>query len=305
MSYELELRDLKYFETIAELGHLGKAAQKLYRSQPALTSCVHRLEQTFGTSLFERVGRGIRLTPAGEALLVRARRLRVATDEAIREMNEVAHGDAGQVRIGAAPTMAQLFLPAAFRVFLAEAKDVRLRTVIAQNDSLKASLRAGDLDFVISFDTQVDDDLVSQTILEDVVVVAASSSHEVFRKRLKIKDLIAYQWVLAAPPVETRQWLDLAFSSRGLPRPSARIESNLVTLLPRLIAQTSLLSFVSRRHVSSGRGGSALREFPLKETTMRRLGKVIHRKDSHLPPAAQRLLKLLCTSGKVLFQENS
>jgi DNA-binding transcriptional LysR family regulator len=305
MSYELELRDLKYFETIAELGHLGKAAQKLYRSQPALTSCIRRLEETFGTSLFERVGRGIRLTPAGEALLARARRLRVATDETIREMNEVAHGDAGQVRIGAAPTMAQLFLPAAFRAFLAETKDVRLRTVIAQNDSLKASLRTGDLDFVISFDTKMDDDLVSQTILEDVVVVAASSSHEVFRKRLKIKDLVAYQWVLAAPSVESRQWLDLAFSSRGLPRPNAKIETNLVTLLPRLIAQTSLLSFISRRHINSGRGASSLKEVPLKETTMRRWGKVIYRKDSHLPPAAQRLLKLLCTSGRTLFQENS
>jgi DNA-binding transcriptional LysR family regulator len=305
MSYELELRDLKYFETIAELGHLGKAALKLHRSQPALTSCVHRLEEAFGTPLFERVGRGIQLTPAGQGLLARARRLRVATDEAMREMHEIAHGDVGQVRIGAAPTMAQLFLPAAFRVFLAETKDVRLRIMIAQNDLLKASLRAGELDFVISFDTKIDDDLVAQTILEDVVVVVASSSHEVFRKRLKIRELVAYQWVLAPPSVESRHWLDQAFSSRGLPGPRAKIETNLVTLQPRMIAKTNLLSFISRRHINSGRGGSPLREVPLKETTMRRWGKVIYRKDSHLPPAAERLLKLLCTSGRTLFEENS
>jgi DNA-binding transcriptional LysR family regulator len=201
--------------------------------------------------------------------------------------------------------MAQLFLPAAFRVFLAETKDVRLRIMIAQNDLLKASLRAGELDFVISFDTKIDDDLVAQTILEDVVVVVASSSHEVFRKRLKIRELVAYQWVLAPPSVESRHWLDQAFSSRGLPGPRAKIETNLVTLQPRMIAKTNLLSFISRRHINSGRGGSPLREVPLKETTMRRWGKVIYRKDSHLPPAAERLLKLLCTSGRTLFEENS
>lgn len=305
MSYELELRDLKYFETIAELGHLGRAAQKLYRSQPALTSCIRRLEGVFGTALFERAGRGIRLTQAGEVLLARAHRLRVATDEAVREMGEIARGDAGQVRIGAAPTVAQLLLPAVFRVFLAKAKQVTLKTVIAQNDLLKASLRAGDLDLAISFDTAVDDDFGSQTIFEDIVVVAASRSHEVFRKRPRIKDLVSYQWVLAAPSVASRQWLDRAFTSRGLPRPNAQIETNLVTLLPRLIAQTGLLSFISRRHTRAGRGSSPLREVVLKETTMRRSGKVIYRKNSQLPPAAQRLLELLCIRGRTLFQEES
>jgi DNA-binding transcriptional LysR family regulator len=306
MGYELELRDLKYFETIAELGHLGKAALRLNRSQPALTSCVHRLEDTFGTPLFKRVGRGIQLTPAGDALLARARSLRVSAAEAIREMDEIAHGNAGQVRIGAAPTMAQLFLPVALRVFLAEAKHVKLTTMIAQSDLLKASLRAGHLDIVISVDATIEDDLVSQTILEDLVVVAASSSHEVFRKHpLSIKDLAAYEWVLAAPSVESRQWLDQAFSSRGLPAPSARIETNLVMALPKLIAQTDLLCFISRRHLSSAHSGRRLREVPLKETTMRRWGKVIYRKDSHLPPAAQRLLELLCARGRTLFEENS
>ena len=80
MAYQLDLRDLRYFETIAELGHLGQAAKRVHRTQPALTSCVRRLEAAFGTPLFERVGRGIRLTPAGALLLARAQRLRLAAD---------------------------------------------------------------------------------------------------------------------------------------------------------------------------------------------------------------------------------
>ena len=67
MANELDLRDLRYFEVIAETGNMGRAARALFRTQPALTGCVRRLEGTLGTQLFERVGRGIRLTAAGEA----------------------------------------------------------------------------------------------------------------------------------------------------------------------------------------------------------------------------------------------
>ena len=65
----MDLRDLAYFETIAELGHIGRAADRLGRSQPALTKSIQRLEQSLGASLFQRDGRRIRLTPAGELML--------------------------------------------------------------------------------------------------------------------------------------------------------------------------------------------------------------------------------------------
>lgn len=71
MTYQMDLRDLCYFEAIAEKGHLGRAAKQLCLSQPALTGCIHRLEEAFGTPLFERVGRGIRLTPAAPYFWIR------------------------------------------------------------------------------------------------------------------------------------------------------------------------------------------------------------------------------------------
>src|SRR5260221_327879 len=61
---DLHLRDLRFFEIVADLGHLGRAAEQLGRTQPALSKCIQRLELTVGGALFERAGRGIRLTPA-------------------------------------------------------------------------------------------------------------------------------------------------------------------------------------------------------------------------------------------------
>ena len=305
MTYQMDLRDLRYFETIADKGHLGRAAKQLCLSQPALTGCIHRLEEAFGTPLFERVGRGIRLTPAGEVLLARARRLRVATDEIVHEMEDIAHGVAGHIRIGIAPTAAQHLLPPVCRAFLAETKDVTLKALLGQNDVLSAQLKAGELDLAICPDAKIDEELVSYPIFEDVFVVAAATSHEIFRKRARMRDLLAYRWVLAPPSVESRQWLNQAFDLKNLPRPVAQIETNFVSLLPPLIDQTGLLSFISRRHLGPGRLGSSLKEVPLKETTMRRRFGVILRKGSYLSPAAQRLVNLLRTNGKGLFEENT
>ena len=86
----MDLRDLRYFETVAGLEHVGQASAKLHRTQPAITSAIRRLEGDCGVPLFERAGRGIRLTAAGRVLLKWAQRIRFDADDAKREMASIA-----------------------------------------------------------------------------------------------------------------------------------------------------------------------------------------------------------------------
>ena len=300
MANQLDLRDLRYFETIAETGHVGRAAKKLYRTQPALTGAVRRLEQALGTALFERVGRGIRLTAAGSALQTRARALRIASEEAVREIAELGQGVAGVIRIGTVPTVARFLLPPLCREFLKQAPAVTFKTVIAHDDLLRKQLKAGDLDVVVSFSSRADAEIASQAIFEDECVVVASRNHPIFRKRPKMKDLLDYRWVLAGPAVATREWLETAFHARGLGSPTVQIETNLLLLLPALIEENNLLSFLSRRHLSST---SPLKDVPLRETTMRRKFALAHRKDTYLSPAATRCIEMLRSRGEQLFEK--
>lgn len=300
MADQLDLRDLRYFEAIARAGHVGRAAKLVFRSQPALTGAIRRLEERLGTPLFQRAGRGIRLTAAGEALLARARALRIASEDAVREIGDLGRGLAGQVRIGAVPTVARFLLPPSCGEFLRQAPGVTLKTVIAHNDVLRTSLKAGELDVVVSFTAPSDPEIASHEILADEVVVVAARGHPVFGRRARMKDLLDYRWILAGPSVGTRQWLDHAFTTHGLPPPAVQIETNLILLLPPLIEQSNLLSFLSRRHIARG---TRLREIPLKETTMKRRFAVRYRKDGYLSPAARRYIDLLRTRGKELFRE--
>lgn len=301
MTDQLDLRDLRYFEAIAHSGHVGRAAKLVFRSQPALTGAVRRLEQALGTALFQRAGRGIRLTAAGEALLIRARALRVASDDAVREIGDLGKGLAGQVRIGTVPTAARFLLPPACSEFLRQAPGVTFKTIIGHDDVLAASLKAGELDLIVGFIRRPDEGITSHEILTDEVVVVAASDHHVFRRRARMKDLLGYRWILAGRSAATRQWLEHAFQTRGLPGPTVQIETNLILLLPPLIEQNKLLSFLSRRHIGHG---TRLKEVPLRETTMKRRFAVSHRQDSYLPPAAQRFAALLRARGKELFQGN-
>lgn len=300
----LDLRDLHYFEVIAETGHLGRAATKLFRTQPALTGCVRRLEATLGTPLFERVGRGIRLTAAGKALALRARSLRLGAAEAVREIAELGAGTAGHIRVGVLPTLARFLLPAATHELLASAGQVTIRALVAQNNVLAAQLRAGDLDFILSTAVAGDENLERHEVCADEAVVIASRTHPLLRRRkLRIADLLDYRWVLAPEEVGTRGWLENRFRRCGLPAPKIQIETNLILTMPALIEETNLLTFTSRRHVAPHVPGSHLREVPLRLTTMRRQFEVVYRRDSYLSPAAQRFVALLRTRGKALFEK--
>jgi DNA-binding transcriptional LysR family regulator len=295
----MDLRDLRYFETVAGLEHVGRASAKLHRTQPAITSAIRRLEDDCGVPLFEKAGRGIRLTAAGRVLLKWAQRIRFDADDAIREMASLGKGLSGHVRIGIVPTAAQFLLPPVARQLLSEAPDVTLRTVVGLIDTLKPLLRAGEIDLMVGTESPDEDGFVSQVLAEDPIVVAASARHELFRGVPTVKDLTAYRWALQPPGAPTRDWLDHAFDRKHLPRPRVQVESTMLLMLPTLIAETGLLSFISRHHVAGKQRGAQLREITLKELTMRRRLVVTHRASSYVSPAAERLIALLAASRKL------
>lgn len=300
----MDFRDLTYFETIAELGHLGRAAEKLNRSQPALSKSIQRLEESLGTRLFQREGRRIKLTDVGELLLARGKQLRVNIAETEREVREYASGLVGNIRLGCAASMAEYLLPQLTEALLERAPKLTLKLSIGQDDVLRESLRAGCLDAIICPLVVNDPHFHTYPVLQDEAVVVASADHPIFSAAFGQRDLCQYGWVLPGPTVTARRWIDNAFISRQLPSPSVQIETNSISLLPRLIARTRLLSFVARETLEFGQGMSRLREVPLAETTMSRTVAVSVRAEGYLPPSAAAMVELLRDRGSSFLRED-
>ncbi|MEQ7922247.1 LysR family transcriptional regulator [Xanthomonas sp. WHRI 1810A] len=298
----MDLRDLTYFETIAELGHLGRAAEKLNRSQPALTKSIQRLEESFGTKLFQRDGRRIKLTPVGELLQARGKVLQQSIAQTQREVRDFASGAVGNIRLGCAATMAEYLLPELTNALLKRAPELTLKLVIGQDDMLRNQLRSGQLDMIISPQWLDDVEFVGHPILTDEAVVIASRNHPIFDGPFQMSDLCQYRWVLPPVSVSSRKFVDEAFAAHNLPLPVVQVEANSISLLPRLIAQTRLLSFIARETLEYGKNMQHLREVSLKQTTMTRTICVSVRREGYLSPAAHAMVQMLRDSSGEFFR---
>lgn len=107
----LTLRQLRYFEALARIGHFGRAAEDCAISQPALSMQIKELEEALGTPLIERGARQLRLTDFGELFVLRAREILRAVDE-LGDLARAAREEfSGRLRIGVIPTVAPYLLP--------------------------------------------------------------------------------------------------------------------------------------------------------------------------------------------------
>ena len=153
----MNLRHLHTFSVIADLGGFSRAQARLHLSQPALTRQIHALEEELGVPLFDRIGRGIKLTSEGEDLLRSSRRV-LAEAESMRERaRSLKSGETGILRIGATAHVIENLLAAflaahkrrhpGVEVHLMEEGGARMAERLARGDMHLACMPAGDQRF--------------------------------------------------------------------------------------------------------------------------------------------------------------
>lgn len=174
----MELRHLRYFATVAETRHFGRAAERLHMAQPALSQAIRQLEKELGASLFTRTTRHVSLTPAGEFLQAEANRVLGAVEESVRGVHRIADGRKGLVRIAFTGTAAFTQLP---RIAKAVKRDLPGVALDIHADLLtpaqSAGLVEGSLDLGILRPPVVGDGLTLRTIEIEPLVLAAPADH--------------------------------------------------------------------------------------------------------------------------------
>ncbi|ACB96041.1 LysR substrate-binding domain-containing protein [Beijerinckia indica] len=109
--YFMNLRDLQYIIAVANFGHFGRAAQACHISQPTLSGQILKLEDELGVRIFERVGKSVCTTAAGEEILVHARRAVAASEDLLRCARASRDPMAGALRLGVIPTLGPYLMP--------------------------------------------------------------------------------------------------------------------------------------------------------------------------------------------------
>ncbi len=284
------------FLEIAKQGSFSRAGQKLYRSQPAVSAQVRQLEQEYGHKLFDRVGKAVRLTAAGETLIEYANRMLTLRNESLRAVADQSSTPQGTLSIGANEATCLYVLPDIFAEYSRRYPSVQIS--IYRNFSHKV------LD-------KVEDGAVDVGIVTLPVKSPSLRVYPIFRDRLMLmvspsNPLASYKTVSAADIADqplifpktgfTRQVLDKQFRPF---RPRLRVVMELasVGMIKRFVAAGLGVSLLSESFAQDEVKAGQAKLIPISDMEIWRELGIVYRRDRTLPRAASAFVALARTSA--------
>lgn len=197
MIEQIELRHLRYFSTLAEELHFGRAAARLGIAQPPLSQQIQRLESLLGSRLFDRTSRRVQLTDAGRAFLVETKRVLVGVEGAVEAARRAGRGETGELRVAFAATVMFLELPRIIREFRDRFPQVHLDLREMPTGPQLNALRTGEIDLGFVREPGPDPELEIVTVMREPLRIAVPKSHPLAAKAtLAVRHLAEEPFVL-------------------------------------------------------------------------------------------------------------
>jgi DNA-binding transcriptional LysR family regulator len=292
----LDPKQLGAFLAVIENGSLGRAAEALHVTQPALSRTIRRLEAHLGARLFERHSTGMALTAYGQALQPYAKLLSTEAANAVRAIDALRGLDRGVLRVGAIGSAAVMLLPGAVERLLARWPGLRVQIVEAVEDQLAAALTLNDIDLAIAGQIAETEEImrIAGHDFHDDYHVIAAADHPLQRKSsLAIGDLADFPWAMpprGAPP--RQQFVELVLSLGAEPPPAA-VETRSVGMMLRLIGGHRFLGWLPQPLYATAEAAGLVRPLAVQGMTIQRHFFVYRRRRGILPPPALKLLEEL------------
>lgn len=187
----MELMQLEMFVAVAEGGSILKASERVFRTQPAVSIAIKKLENEINAKLFDRSRRyEFRLTEVGEAFYSYATRLLSLRSEAVSAVTELTQVRTGRLRVGANESISINLLPRLTQAFLGRYPGIQIEVQCDRSERLLRELKDRRLDLALLSFVPDADDLDSQFMMQDELVLIASPLHRLAgRGRVLISDL--------------------------------------------------------------------------------------------------------------------
>src|SRR5258708_29451182 len=174
----MELMQLEMFVAMVEEGNFHKAAEKVFRTQPAVSMALRKLEREIGSPLFDRSSRNAYvLTDTGVVLYEHARRLLNLRDETIVAIEELHSLQTGRIRLGANESASLFLLPRLILAFREKYPKIKIEVIRQLSERLPYELRQRNLDFAILSFQPEEGDLEATPIMRDELVLIAAPDH--------------------------------------------------------------------------------------------------------------------------------
>lgn len=298
----LTLRQLKVFETVARHQSFSRAAEELYLSQPAVSMQIKQLEENVSLPLFELMGKRIHLTEAGSELYHYSRDILQRLSDLETALEELKGMERGKLNI-AVVTTANYFAPHLLAKFCQRHKSITVSLNVSNRESVLKQLDDNIIDLAIMGQPPEGLDIVSQSFMENPLVVVAPPDHSLCDKtKIPVKRLAQEVFLVREPGSGTRSAMERFFKQHN-----ARIRTGMETDTTEAIKQAVQagmgLGIMSRHTAELELTTGRLKVLDVQGFPIQRNWFVVIRKNKRLSATAQAFRDFLLSEAEDLMQK--
>jgi DNA-binding transcriptional LysR family regulator len=293
---KITFRQLETFATVSRLGSFTKAAEALHLTQPAISIQVRQIAETIGLPVFEQVGREIKLTQAGEALLETVRSLDDVWNRFESAIDEIKGLKRGKLRV-ALVTTAKYFLPRMLGGFCQRYPDIDIELEIANREKIIERLGNNQDDLYVMSYPPEDLDIVRYPFLDNEYVIIAPANHWAAGKKLRLQDLAAEAFLLREPGSGSRHVIEQHTQEQGV-QLKVRLALASNEAIRELVASGLGLSVLSRHALGTPSEQKGLALLDVEGFPLTRAWNVVHLSNKIMSLPAQAFLDELLRNGK-------
>ena len=239
----MRMRQTALLLAIEETGTLGAAAQQLGMTQPAATKMLHELEKSLGSTLFDRVGRKIRINEAGRKACLSFKGMQGTLKQLQQELAQLREGSMGQLAVGSIMAASPTYLSGALAQLKQEHPRLDVRIEVGTHDRLMQQLDDGDLDMVVG-PLPADSALYRFRRLshEPVSIVCATDHPLAGQRSVPFQNISHHPWVLQPDGTPLRELISQEFASHHVAFPSGSLVTSSTLITVHIVARTQTVA---------------------------------------------------------------
>ncbi|HVL70219.1 MAG TPA: LysR family transcriptional regulator [Vicinamibacterales bacterium] len=289
----MDLRQLEIVRRVAELGSFTAAARALHVSQSAISRQVLLLEDELGEPAFLRLGRTVRLTTAGQALLDLSHRVLSDVHETTASIRDQQQAPAGTLHLGGGMTVCLHVFPALLKEFRRTQPRIDVKLTTGATPQLLERLRSGALDVGLLTLPVAGADLTQVPVMREELLLVMHPTHRLARRRtIAPGDLVNQSWVLFERGSSTRRVIDETFDRHGI-RPRIVMETENVEILKALTTIGMGLTILPYQALAREARSGALRVRRIAGVTMVRETGWVYVRGARVPRVVQHMFDAL------------
>ena len=287
----MTLKHIRIFVTVYQEESITRAAEKLHMTQPATSLAIREMEEYYHTKLFERSGRGIRVTSAGTRLYPSAARLLSLYDEMDAEMKN--WDTSGRLRIGSSISIGSCILPQLINRFSKKYPELELYVKVDSSDVIEQNILENHLDFALIEGSVHSEKLNSSVFLDDELVPVCSRFHPLAgAEDIELDSLKKEHFLMREPNSGTRQLADSSFALKNF-QIKPPWESTSTAALINAVSIGLGISILPKRMLEKQLRMHQIASFTIRDLDLKRHYSLIYHENKFVSPTMQEFFDML------------